>query len=193
MPVKETERLRTDGKSWRNRTLEPGQDLLTGIEGDTFDIEAEIEPGKATDTGFRIRGETVRCAHGALSCRGHSAPLPAVGGRLKLRVLVDRASLEVYGNDGAVSMTSAFLPPSADRGVGIYAVGGPARVVSLKVWRMRSVWSRGLPEWKSRKCTGIDANEEPPSGRRAPEEPRDRDRLGSSAPAWTAGRRPDDG
>jgi hypothetical protein len=44
------------------------------------------------------------------------------------------------GNDGRVSMTSCFLPKPEEKSLEIYAAGGAARIVSLKVYELRSAW-----------------------------------------------------
>jgi fructan beta-fructosidase len=89
---------------------------------------------------LKVRGALVRYVPGLLRCQEHAAPLCPVDGRVRLRVLVDRASLEVFANGGAVSITTPFTPPAADRGLELYAENGTARVVSLRVWRMKSAW-----------------------------------------------------
>jgi len=58
-----------------------------------------------------------------------------------LRVLVDRTSIEVYNDDGSVSMTTAYLPDGKSPPLSLTASGGEAHVNSLHVWRMRSIWN----------------------------------------------------
>jgi sucrose-6-phosphate hydrolase SacC (GH32 family) len=89
-----------------------------------------------------IRGEPVTFSQkqNRLSCLGKSAPVELVNGRLWLQVLVDRTSLEVFANDGRVSMTSCFLPRLKDRSLQLYARGGTARLVSLQLFELRSAW-----------------------------------------------------
>ena len=40
---------------------------------------------------------------------------------MKLRVLVDRPSIEVFGTDGRISMSSCFLPPPGDKKISLTA------------------------------------------------------------------------
>ncbi len=141
MPVSELDKLHFDTRRWRGATLKLEENLLRGISGDALDVQAELEPETATALELRVHGEPVRFTKGTLSALGATAPLPLDHGRIRLRVLVDRTSLEVYGNDGAVSMTSA-LPPSPDNSLALTAAGGDAKVVSLTVSRVRSVWPR---------------------------------------------------
>ena len=144
-PVREIETLHASEHSWADAALTPGRDLLAGIEGELFDIRAEIEPGRATEVGFTLRGERVRydVAAATLTCLGQAAPLPQADGRLRLQILLDRTSIEVFGNDGAISMPTCFLPDLADRSLSVYAEGGEARAVSLEVHELRSAWPAG--------------------------------------------------
>ncbi len=141
-PVREIETLHGKEHAFADRVLKPGENPLAGIAGDLFEIRAEIEPGDASEVGIRVRGEAVRFApeERQVSCLGRSAPLEPEAGRVRLQVLVDRTSIEVFGNDGRASLTSCFLPRAKEKGVEVYASGGAARIVSLTVWPLRSAW-----------------------------------------------------
>jgi len=62
-------------------------------------------------------------------------------GRMSLRVLTDRTSIEIFGNEGEVYMP-IYRPPelSGTRSVGLLAEGGVARVLSLEVNELKSIW-----------------------------------------------------
>jgi sucrose-6-phosphate hydrolase SacC (GH32 family) len=143
-PVKEIETLHGDVKEWSDLTLKPGDNPLAGLAGDLFDIRAEIEPGDAQAFGFKCRGEpvTVALKERKLTCLGAAADLEPVKGRVQLQVLVDRTSLEVFGNDGRVSLTSCFLPKADNRSLEVFATGGAVKVVSLRVYPLRSAWPK---------------------------------------------------
>jgi fructan beta-fructosidase len=142
LPVKEIERLRGRKHAWTNEPLAPGRNLLKGINGDLFEIRAEIEPRDAESVGFKIRGEPVTWSakNKKLSCLGAEAPLEPLDGRIRLHILVDRTSIEVFGNDGRVSLTSCFLPAPDNRSLETTAAGPAAQVISLEVYELRSAW-----------------------------------------------------
>jgi fructan beta-fructosidase len=144
LPVKEVETLRRTRHTWKDATLRTGENLLSGVHGDLFDIVATIEPGDAREIGFKIRGEHVRYlpADGKLTCLGKTAEIKrdAPTAPIKLRLLVDRTSIEVFANDGHVVMTSCFLPKPEDRTLALYAEGGTARASSLEVYELGSAW-----------------------------------------------------
>jgi sucrose-6-phosphate hydrolase SacC (GH32 family) len=141
-PVKELEALRVHTDSWKDVTVRPGENPLAGIQGELFDIEAVFEPAGAAEFGFRIRDSIVsyRVAEKTLRALDRSAPLAPAADRVTLRILLDRASLEVYGNQGEASLTSNFLPEAGRTGLECYAMGGTVKVVSLEVHRLRGSW-----------------------------------------------------
>jgi len=134
--------------------------------GKALDIEATFERGSAEDFGLEVlaagsRGTRIgydvereelyvdrrRSGRTAFSPRFASvsrAPL-ALGrdGRLRLRVLVDHSSVEVFAQDGRRVITDQVFPgPASDR-VRLFAEGGRATARALDVWRMRSIWRAG--------------------------------------------------
>jgi len=146
-PVKELEKLRRDRHAWSDVPLAPGENPLAKLSGELWDLAAEIEPGDAKQVGFEIRGQKVEysVAEKRLVALGQSAPLEPIAGRIKLRILVDRTSVEVFANNGRVSMATCFLPPTEkpqNKSLAVYAAGGAAKITSLEVWGLKSIWER---------------------------------------------------
>jgi sucrose-6-phosphate hydrolase SacC (GH32 family) len=141
-PVKEIENLRVKTHKWDNLALEPGKNPIEGISGELFDIRAEIEVGKAEEVGFTIRGETVvyKVKDKSLVSLGAAAPLEPVDGKITLQILVDRTSVETFGNAGRRLIANCFLPDLTDREIGLFATGGAAKVVSLRIHELKSAW-----------------------------------------------------
>ncbi|HEX2971337.1 MAG TPA: GH32 C-terminal domain-containing protein, partial [Tepidisphaeraceae bacterium] len=123
-PVKEIQTLRGQEHTWNRETLKPGENPLAGIGGELFDIQAEVELGEASEFGFKVRGEKVAylVKEKKLSALGASGPLEAKDGRLTMRLLVDRASVEAFGNEGKLSLSSCFVPQA--EGLEAYCTGG---------------------------------------------------------------------
>jgi sucrose-6-phosphate hydrolase SacC (GH32 family) len=143
-PVREIESLRKQAHSYKALTIKPGDNPLNSISGDTFDIETEVELKDAAAFGFVIRNEALRydAAKHELTCLGATAPMEPVSGVIKLRVLVDRSSIEVYGNDGLVSMSSCFTPDPNVKTVSAFTEGGDVTCKNLDVYEMASAWRR---------------------------------------------------
>lgn len=140
-PVAEIAKLHRNSKTWKDVSLAPGENLLKGISGDLFDIAAEFEIGEATDFGFKVRGTEVHYdVKGSRLIGLGATAMPPNNRRIKMRILVDRTSLEVYGNDGQVAMTSRWLPKDDNRSLEIFAKGGPVKIISLEVHELESAW-----------------------------------------------------
>jgi fructan beta-fructosidase len=142
VPVKEIADLRVQSDTLKNLVVAPGENPLAGKTGDLFELKGEFELIDATTFGFRVRNFaiTYNTTAQTLLTLGKNAPLAPVGNRVKIQVLLDRASLEVFGNDGEVSFSTNFLPSSAQTALEVFAVGGSVRIVSLEVHKLRAVW-----------------------------------------------------
>ena len=138
MPVAEIDTLHGPAHRWTD-TAVTGELPLSGVGGQLFDIDADLDVGTATEVGLMVRGEPVvyTVADHRLTALGR-APLTLTDGRLRLRVLVDRTSIETFADGGRVSLSSCFLP-TAD-GLSIVARGGTAHVRSVVVTELRSAW-----------------------------------------------------
>lgn len=169
-PAAEIETLRTSSTTIEDITVRPGSaDPLSALRGRSYEIEAEIAlPGTdaATVFGFRLRtggdrhtlvgydtgtGKLFvdRSASGADDFTEHFAgrteavlPLTTVDGerRLRIRLFMDTSSVEVFGGDGRVTISSLLFPGPDDQGMAFYADGGAARIVTLTVHRLRGVF-----------------------------------------------------
>jgi hypothetical protein len=134
--------LRGRRHHWHDRAIRPGEDPLEGPAGDLVEIVAELDLGEASAVGLTIRGVPVTYdgAKQAISCRDVTAPLRSRDGKVRLRILVDRGSIEIFGDDGRVALVVGVIPPDADHSLGLFARGGEARVRSLEVFELSSAW-----------------------------------------------------
>lgn len=69
-----------------------------------------------------------------------TAPLRLDGDQLRLHVLVDRSSIEVFAADGRIAMTNLVFPPPDARSIQFYSKGGQAGSVTADVWTLGSIW-----------------------------------------------------
>jgi len=142
-PVKEIEKLHDKVHIWRDVDLSPGETLLTGIHSDLFDIRAEFQTGNAAEFGFIIHGIPVICDVGKnlLTCQGKWAPLEYLSeDRIRLQILVDRASIEIFVNGGKVVIPIGIIPKDDKRSVEVYSKCDGTRVNSLEVYELCSAW-----------------------------------------------------
>jgi len=159
-PVEEIKQLHDKQHAWEDTTLKEGENLLEGIAGELFDIHAEFGFENATELGFVIRGipVTYNAQKQQLTCKESQAPLkPRNGqspipvaevakllgkgdGKIRLRILVDRTSIEIFGNDGGIYMPIGVIPPDENKSLAVFSKGGGVKINALKVYELRSAW-----------------------------------------------------
>lgn len=141
-PVREIENIHDKKHSWKAEILEPEKNLLSGVSGDLFDIRAEFEIGGGAKFGFNIRGVPVvyNVERNELSCKEKDAPLKPVDGKIRLQILVDRTSIEVFGNDGRVTMSIGVIPKDENKSIEVFSKGGNSKINSLDIYELRSSW-----------------------------------------------------
>jgi sucrose-6-phosphate hydrolase SacC (GH32 family) len=142
-PVEEIKKIHGKEHTWSDVQLSPGQDILSTVEGELFDISAEFEVGDADEFGFFING--FKLAYNVedkeLVCIEQNAPLKSVDGKIRLRFLVDRVSIEIFANDGRVYMPVDAIPEQGERGLKIFTKGGKTKVNELKVVQLHPIWN----------------------------------------------------
>jgi len=137
-PIREIDILHKGQVQERNRTLAAGEQLGLATKGDLFHILAEFEMEEGAEAAFRIRGETLAFARNKLSIQGYTAPVTSDSRRVKLELLVDRTSIEAFGNDGEGSLSACFLP--SDVSLAVKSVKGGLKVVSIDLYELESIW-----------------------------------------------------
>ncbi|MHC4072877.1 MAG: GH32 C-terminal domain-containing protein, partial [Planctomycetota bacterium] len=141
-PVREIEGLHKHTRQWKNKILKPGDNLLSDLSGELFHIRAKLQVNNAHETGFVIRDVSVvyDVEKQQLSCQGKTAPLKPVDGRIRLELLVDRTSIEIFGNDGRMYMPMGVILADNSKSLEIFTKGGATKVESLDVYELRSAW-----------------------------------------------------
>ncbi len=145
-------------------TVGPGTLPLTGpgASGKALDIEADFNLRTAHRFGLVVRAggdeQTVigydvdagqlyvdRTRSGIVDFDPNfpgvqQAPLAAHGGEVRLHILVDWSSVEVFTADGQRVITDQVFPSGTSEGVKLFSEGGDVTVDSLAIRQMRSIW-----------------------------------------------------
>ncbi len=170
-PVNELESLRGEQVSWENETVESTNDLLSGVEGDTLEIIAEIDLVQTTanEVGFHVRkSDTEYTAigyqvdekeayvnrensgivdfHPDFAAK-HTASLEMNAETLKLHMFVDRSSVEVFINDGETVFTEQIFPDPTSKGLELFADNGTIHLKNLEIYQLNS--SEFTPGYKN--------------------------------------------
>ena len=114
------------------------------MRGELFDINLAAEPGTAGEIVLTVRGTPIRfnVKTRQLSCLGRTATIELIDGRLALRVLVDRSSIEIFTADGRANLAFCFLPPVDNQTLSLSCVGGNAAIVHLDDCALASTWPK---------------------------------------------------
>ncbi len=143
-PVEEIKKIHGKRLSWEGKTVEPEQkeNVLAGIRGDLVHIIAEFSPGERGEFGFIIRSVPVvyNVEKQEISCKGKSAGLRPENGKIRLEILVDRTTIEIFGNHGRVYMPIGTILPDDNRVIRIFTKGGNVMSDLLEVYELRSAW-----------------------------------------------------
>lgn len=108
-----------------------------------YDLSLDVDVRQAKTIELKINGTAVNydVIGQAIHFADRSVLLPLQKGHLVLRALVDRTSIELFGNDGAFSFTACYLPDSTHSGISVTAHGGDAQLVRLRANRLNSAWN----------------------------------------------------
>jgi fructan beta-fructosidase len=165
MPVKEIQNLYEKNTKLNKVDLRPGENLFKDLDNEHYDIDLEVGLKKSTTFDIGIRGANIHYDAGKniISCGGSAvennivpenwksgenanvenfnnlgeAPLKPVDGKIRLRILIDRTSIEVFGNDGQVVITSSFMPEDKKS----YSLTANEEInVSAEVNSLKSAW-----------------------------------------------------
>ncbi|MBC8217138.1 MAG: GH32 C-terminal domain-containing protein [Planctomycetes bacterium] len=141
-PVREVGNLHGRRRQWKYKTLEPGDNLLSGVSGELLHIRADLRLAGAAETGFVIRGipVTYNAEKEQLSCQKNKAKLIPENGKISLEILVDRTSIEIFGSGGRMYMPMGVILADNAKSLEIFTKGGNTEVESLEVSRLRSAW-----------------------------------------------------
>jgi fructan beta-fructosidase len=161
-PVREVRELRGERFQKRNATVSEVNEWLKkrNIAGPLWEIEAEIEVQEDTGFGLKLFGapnqETVlrwdtktetltldRTKSGRIDFNPqfsgrYEAPLKAKDGKLRLHVLADTSSIEVFGNDGETVLTALLFPNEGAEPFQFESTTTNLKVRRLNIWKMKS-------------------------------------------------------
>ncbi|AXJ08669.1 glycoside hydrolase family 32 protein [Arthrobacter sp. PM3] len=135
--------------------LSDGRHVLDGAAGSVQRIELTVTPGTAEECGLIVRGgeaEGTRIGlrptegrivvdrresgqtdfHGSFASID-TAPIRTTDGSYEITVYVDRCSVEVFAQEGQVTLTELIFPAATSTEVSLYATGGTATIDSLSV------------------------------------------------------------
>jgi fructan beta-fructosidase len=149
-PVGEIELLHDKHYDWENENLIPGinQNILKKVKGDCLHLIGEFDLKTSNNFGFMIRRDRKSAGteimydvkRGTLSALGSTVPLMPVDNAIKLEILIDRASVEIFANDGQTVISNCFTPDEGAEDLELFTRGGELEVLKLDIYEINSVW-----------------------------------------------------
>lgn len=138
-PVQEIESLYEETLTIESTDLASASAKLQDYPTELVDLSIEFEADDTTDLMLYLRGEKIEYREGAFHYAGANVPAKPIDGIVSLRVLVDRASVELFANEGAaVSTHYATLEP-LNQSLGLSSKQNVI-IRKLTVHRLKSAW-----------------------------------------------------
>ena len=143
-PIKEIENIYSEKFSLSSQKVEPGSNPLSSLSGDLFHIQADISIGNSEEFGFRIHGipVTYHSINQTLTCQEHTAALKPRKGRIELQILIDKASIEIFGNDGVMYMPMGMILPDDNKSLELFVKNGEIHLNTLNVFELKPIWKK---------------------------------------------------
>lgn len=141
-PVDGIKQLRYEPHFLKDATINPGDNPLADLDGDLLEIITEIDLAKSEGFGFKIRGENLlySAKDQQLTFMGNQAKVVPADGKIKLRFIIDRSSIEIFANKGEVTFSNIFYPDPSDMNLELYSKGGSLTLISMEAYRLSSIW-----------------------------------------------------
>lgn len=135
-PIAEISKLHADEHHWKDVTVENGKELSLAKTGELFRLVAQVDIPQGSQLVFHIRGNNVIVTHDELN--SGEAKGKVQGSIQTIEILIDRGSIETFVNHGELSSTRFAL--AQGEGVSVSAEGGPVKIESLTLHRLKSIW-----------------------------------------------------
>ena len=143
-PVKELTGLRGKSHRFDAMTLQPdAANPFADVKAELVEVNAEFEPGTASEVAFKVRGATIIYDVKAqeLVVNDHRVPAPLRSGKQRITIFCDRIGLEVFASDGLTYVPMPFQPKADDLALSVQTKGGSANFTTLQVHELKSAWS----------------------------------------------------
>jgi sucrose-6-phosphate hydrolase SacC (GH32 family) len=163
--VKQLESLRNTRFSFTGRTLSEGTYKIPEFQPkqNTYEIEAAFSTTNPNKFGFNlcvgsgrklVVGYDTRtsCMYiDRTNCTDSSltdfskilyAPAESENGQIKMRIFIDKSSIEIFVNSGKTVLTALTYPDESQTGLEIFSEKGNSTTLDFSAWMLNSIWSK---------------------------------------------------
>lgn len=145
-PVSEIEKLYSREVKIENMIVKADQKQILG-EGELIDMAIYVKIGDAESFSFNIRGTQIRYDIDSekIIWEETTVPLDIQDNKLIFRFLIDRSSIELFGNAGRISISRYFLPDRTKK-ITVESVGGVIEIEKMEFFHLESIWNKKFYE-----------------------------------------------
>jgi sucrose-6-phosphate hydrolase SacC (GH32 family) len=140
-PIKEIEKLYSKNYKFDNLSLEKANEKLTEIKAELIDLSVEFESKNPLKISIRGLDVIYDNKTDSISFGKTRISAPAFQNRVSLRILLDRASIELFINNGASVATFYAIPKVENQRVILSGENG-TKINSLIINELKSIWGQ---------------------------------------------------
>ena len=149
-PVREIEQLYNKTTTWENKNVIPGinDNKLKKVSGDCLHLVGEFDLKTSDNFGIMLRHSTKKAGteilynakRGMLTVLGCNVPVKTTKNKIKLEILLDRSSIEIFVNDGEQVISNCFTPDEKAHKLALFTNGGELGIDKMEVHKLNNVW-----------------------------------------------------
>ena len=145
-PIDEIANYYLNTRTWENKTINAGENLLSGISSKTFDLEFEVDLSETTadEIIFRFSGYQFNYDITNQSLLNR-ALTPGTDNILKIRMLLDWGTIEVFGSN-AFSYTASVRDLAVNSSSVEMFANGKVKLNSVRFSDMKSIYPKNGKE-----------------------------------------------
>lgn len=137
IPVKEIERLYFKSYKFNNLSLAKAVKKLADVKAELIDMSIDFH---AVDSlQLNVRGLVIDWKNGQFAFKNTKIPAVAIDGKVKIRLLLDRTSLELFANEGAAVATFYASPDVQNKRITISSSQN-TKINSMIINELKSSW-----------------------------------------------------
>ncbi len=132
----------------KNFTVTAENSFTADVNGELFDVDLAMIPSPGAAVDIAVGGAVIQYDGQRLTCSGPGDAVwranirPDAEGRISLRILKDRTTVEIFGNGGLVYMPIFALFDQEQRSFQVAVSNGTCSIERLAVNTLKSIWEK---------------------------------------------------
>jgi sucrose-6-phosphate hydrolase SacC (GH32 family) len=141
-PASEITSIRAEHRVYPMKDLSTGSLLVNDIPWELYEVQVTFDFENANTIRVRIRGVEISydVKTQILSLGNYKVKVKPQKGKLRLRALLDRCSVDLFANDGSAYLMDSAFPDNSKAALEYYAGGGQVTVKNIEFYRLNSIW-----------------------------------------------------